>query len=326
MDQESLSLVVDGETKQITTLSSEKKSKYTQDSRIIPAEQVYKFPIISGPGFISNLEFTVLYGGARATNTLGKWVWKMLKGGRLLNQLSYKNISYLRNLKLRIFFDGKDKPCVDVPFADFFGAGFGRYRQFDSAYLGMTSGSFYCRFPMMFAKNCRIELENLNSEKITLYGEITYHKLENLPSGWAYFRSNYQSAKLTDKDPCIILETQGLGHYVGCSIAMRGEKILKHLSFLEGDVKIYVDGEAKPSLEYTGTEDYFMGGWYFIRGPFSASDHGCLEKSWLKRKILAYRFHPDKIPFQKSIKVTIDHGEFNEVDAAYSSVAYWYER
>ena len=37
-------------------------------------------------------------------------------------------------------------------------------------------------------------------------------------------------------------------------------------------------------------------------------------------------FHPEGIPFQKSIRITVHHGEFDEVPANFSSVAYWYQK
>ncbi|HUX98344.1 MAG TPA: DUF2961 domain-containing protein, partial [Candidatus Deferrimicrobium sp.] len=46
-----------------------------------------------------------------------------------------------------------------------------------------------------------------------------------------------------------------------------------------------------------------------------------------KAKSCQYRFHfPDAINFQKSIKVTINHGEWNQVPTIHQSVAYWYQR
>jgi hypothetical protein len=43
-------------------------------------------------------------------------------------------------------------------------------------------------------------------------------------------------------------------------------------------------------------------------------------------KATVYRFHvPDPIPFQKSIRVTIEHGHANDRSDDYSSTAYWYQ-
>ena len=51
---------------------------------------------------------------------------------------------------------------------------------------------------------------------------------------------------------------QGKGHYVGTVLAVRTRS---PAWFGEGDEKIYIDGEAKPSIWGTGTEDYFLSAW-----------------------------------------------------------------
>ena len=56
----------------------------------------------------------------------------------------------------------------------------------------------------------------------------------------------------------VILETEGKGHYVGTVLAVR---MRSPAWFGEGDEKIYIDGEAKPSIWGTGTEDYFLAAW-----------------------------------------------------------------
>jgi hypothetical protein len=100
----------------------------------------------------------------------------------------------------------------------------------------------------------------------------------------------------------------------------------KHLWFLEGDEMVYVDGEKFPSVYGTGTEDYFTSGWYFNRGEFYGPYHGLIIKNDSLARIAAYRFQVgDAIPFEKSIRFTIEHGHDNTEIADYSSTAYWYQ-
>src|SRR6185437_4041618 len=43
-------------------------------------------------------------------------------------------------------------------------------------------------------------------------------------------------------------------------------------------------------------------------------------------RVSAYRWHiEDAMPFKKSIRVTIEHGNQNDTEADYSSVAYFYQ-
>ena len=80
------------------------------------------------------------------------------------------------------------------------------------------------------------------------------------------------------------------------------------------------------ALHGTGTEDYFCSGWYFDHGTYSAPYHGCLIKDAKLGRVSAYRWHiEDAIPFKKSIRFTIQVGPWDNVRAAYATVAYWYQ-
>jgi hypothetical protein len=95
----------------------------------------------------------------------------------------------------------------------------------------------------------------------------------------------------------------------------------------EGDDRISVDGESRPSLHGTGSEDYFSDAWGMreSQGLF----YGCPlqeEDFQAGAKATVYRFHiPDPVPFKKSIEVTIEHGHANDRADFLSSVAYWYQ-
>jgi hypothetical protein len=99
------------------------------------------------------------------------------------------------------------------------------------------------------------------------------------------------------------------------------------LWFLEGDERVFVDGERTPSIVGTGTEDYFSSGWYFDTGPYSSLYHGLTIKDSLSGRVSAYRWHvEDPIPFARSIRFTIEHGGTNDAPRTdYSSVAFWYQ-
>ena len=75
-----------------------------------------------------------------------------------------------------------------------------------------------------------------------------------------------------------------------------------------------------------------MGGWYFIKGKFYAPLHGVTVKTsafdsiFKRAKVSAYRFHSPPISYKNKIKVITHHGEFDQVKADYSSVAYYYQK
>lgn len=233
-----------------------------------------------------------------------------------------------RTCVIRMFWDNEASPSVEAPLGDFFGVGFGQYKHYTALPMGMSSGGYYCYLPMPFAKSARIEIENQGNKKIyAFYYNITYHKLYKLEKDTAYFHALWRHDETRPGENYTLLEAEGRGHYAGCVMSMQGRVPLS-LWFLEGDEMIYVDGEGHPpAVHGTGTEDYFNAGWYFNKGTFSAPFHGLTVKDWARARISAYRFHiQDPIPFEKSIRVTMEHGGTNDASGChYDSVAYWYQ-
>lgn len=249
----------------------------------------------------------------------------------------------LRKAILEMYWDGESTPSVITPVGDFFGSaanigeyihlgptspiGLGRYIHFWSLPIGCTSGGYYTFFPMPFNK-ALIKIVNLSELDIDLlYYMIGYITIESTDD-MGRFHAMWRRERITKiGEPYTILIARGRGHYVGTLLAMEGlDKGARFggLTFLEGNMEIISDGE----LAYgsTGTEDYFLSGWYFIKGVFNAPFHGLLIKDSENFKILAYRFHIlDPIPFEKELIVRIHHGEFDEVLTDYSSIAYWYQ-
>jgi len=234
---------------------------------------------------------------------------------------------FLRRIVLRMFWDGEASPSVEVPIGDFFGTGF-EYRHYYSAYVGMTSGGYFSYLPMPFQKSARIEVDNQTGQELyAFYYHIDYQKLaEPLDDDVAYFHCQWRRELRTDpKHNYVVLETDGQGHFVGLNMSMQSYE--RNLGFLEGDEMVYVDGETFPSIYGTGTEDYFISGWYFNRGEFAAPYHGLILKDDSLGRIAAYRWHVgDAIPFKKSLRFTIEHGHANSEIADYSSTAYWYQK
>jgi hypothetical protein len=234
----------------------------------------------------------------------------------------------LRNLILKMYWDNEPEPSVLTPIGDFFGVGFAEYQPFTSQLVGMTSGGYYSYIPMPFRKSAKLQVTNLTGKPVgAFYYHIDYYSLRHqLDRDVAYFHAQWRRENPTTpgKD-YTILEAKGKGHYLGTVLSMQDLKP-NLLWFLEGDEHVYVDNEPKPSWTGTGTEDYFISGWYFNKGPFSSLYHGLTIKDESQSKICAYRFHIlDTIPFKKSIKVSIEHCAVNDEPADYSSLVYWYQ-
>jgi hypothetical protein len=282
-------------------ISSYDTSGGNGDCRYIPARETLTLAEMKGPGVITHIWVTISAAGEYP----------------------------LRNIILKMYWDDEPEPSVLTPIGDFFGVGFGEYQQFTSLLIGMTSGGYYSYIPMPFRKSARIQVTNLTGKPVgAFYYHIDYYQLRHqLDSDVAYLHAQWRRENPTTlKKDYTILEAKGKGHYVGTVLSMQDLKP-NNLWFLEGDEHVFVDNETKPSWTGTGTEDYFISGWYFSKGPFSGLFHGLTIKDNAQSRICAYRFHVlDAIPFTKSIKVGIEHGAVNDEPADYSSLAYWYQQ
>ncbi len=237
------------------------------------------------------------------------------------------NVEIQRTLIVRCYWDGEESPSVEVPVSDFFGMGFGEWKDYISLPLNMTSGGYNCYWPMPFRENARIEVENTGTVPVqSFYYNIDVRTYDDLSSDALYFHAQYRQTRSSEDVPITILETSGRGHYVGTLISLQPERG-NHFGYLEGDEIIYIDEETEPSIVGTGTEDYFSSGWYYITGEYSAPYHGVTIKDSEDGRINTYRWHiEDPIPFNSSFKFYMEHGGTNDMPGVeYASVAFWYQ-
>ena len=93
---------------------------------------------------------------------------------------------------LRFYWDDETTPSVEVPVGDFFGMGWGEYAQMNSLAVTVNPGSaFNCYWTMPFRKKCRITMENINTERMTLYYQIDY-TLTQVPEDAGYFHAQFR--------------------------------------------------------------------------------------------------------------------------------------
>ena len=74
-----------------------------------------------------------------------------------------------RNSIIRFYWDDEKTPSVEAPVGDFFGMGWGQYSSLRSLAVCVNPGSaFNCYWPMPFRKKCRITMENIDNDPMTL--------------------------------------------------------------------------------------------------------------------------------------------------------------
>src|SRR6266404_5168915 len=242
---------------------------------------------------------------------------------------------------LRMYWDGNARPAVEAPLGDFFANAFGERREVISLPVVVEDGDSYnCFWPMPFRKSARIEIVNQSEKPISLlYYNIDWIKKTKLPKDTPYFYAQYrQEYPAAGGKDYVILDTKGRGHYVGTVLAVRTRS---PAWFGEGDEKIYIDAETKPSIWGTGTEDYFLCAWGLKQTstPYFGVPY---FDQWgiVGGHTSAYRWHiNDPIVFNKGIKVSFEHfgwvapdenpnyksTSWNEREDDYASVAFWYQ-
>ena len=292
-------------SRQLTTFNLETKKKTLR----VPPKETVVVATCKGPGIISRIWFTFT-----------GWFYEHW------NPTAEVDPTILKKLILRIYWDNSPTPSVEAPLGDFFGIGHCEYKSYLSKYIGMSSGGFYCLFPMPF-EQVKITIENLHdSINPHIFMNVNYNLVDKLPENSGRFHCQFNTGRYEGKIPIKILESQGKGHYAGCSLSLQGQD-KNYLSFLEAPEYFFIDGEKKASIVGTGLEDYIGGGWYFREDEFNAPLHGVPLKDALRSMVTMYRFHDeDRINFQKSLLAQFDNPWKGEVLQPYwySSTAYYY--
>jgi hypothetical protein len=263
-----------------------------------------------------------------------------------------------RKLILRMYWDGQKDPCVEVPLGDFFGAGLGTLRHFHSLVVNINPGhqgldfdGLVSYFPMPFEKGARITLENDGQvANFRLWYHIEYEQLTggSLPQDAGRFHTqwrrvpqtpvragNLKNSQLgnahvkntTGEDNYVILDAEGRGSYVGLFLTVDN---VAGGWYGEGDDMVFVDGAKwPPTYPGTGHEEIFDSGccpdtefW----GPYTGFYLIENRAGNFGGKNQMYKFFiNDPVHFQKSIRVTVEHGHANNFENDYSSTAFWYQ-
>jgi hypothetical protein len=267
-----------------------------------------------------------------------------IKGEGAIQQIWMTPTGPWRFSILRIYWDGESDPSVEVPVGDFFASGWGGYAQISSLPVCVNPGSaLNCYWEMPFRKSCRITMENIGDEDMTLFYQVNY-TLTHVPSDAAYFHAQFRRVNpLKDKDVYTILDgVRGWGQYVGTYVAWG---VNNGGWWGEGEIKFYIDGDKDfPTICGTGTEDYFCGSYGFENPTTHRYQEFTTLYSGLSQVILPdglystqerfglYRWHVmDPVRFDKDIRVSIQAlgwqsgGRYLPLKDDIASVAFWYQ-
>jgi hypothetical protein len=309
----------DGRTKRT---SSYNRAGGNRDSIQIEPGETVTIAKVDGPGCIRHIWFTI----------------------------NHPDPLFRRNMILRAYWDGHDKPSIECPVGDFFGQGWGECYNFVSLPLaaapekGRALNSY---FPMPFADGGELTIENDSEHPCrALYYYVDYEEYDSAPSDVGRFHAFWSRScleppeqvenewrvfypfadLLTDKFNHPIIDAEGRGHYVGVNYYVDSPT---PLWYGEGDDMFFIDGEAwPPSLHGTGTEDYFNSSWCpkeIYQHPYFGYPRVNEQTGHLGRTH-CYRFHiEDPVIFHKSLRGSIERGHADSMTSDIITVAYWYQ-
>jgi hypothetical protein len=274
-----------------------------------------------------------------------------IEGPGAIQQIWMTPSGIWRHSIIRFYWDDEETPSVECPVGDFFACGWGKFAQVSSLPVCVNPGSaFNCYWEMPFRKRCRITMENIGQDVLTLYYQVNY-TLTEVSDDDAYFHAQFRRTNpLPYKDDYTILEgVKGQGHYVGTYMAWG---VNNNLWWGEGEIKFFMDGDGEFStICGTGTEDYFCGSYDFdVKGrtqfgvetleyqEFTTPYAGLPQvirgdgHYQVQQRFGMYRWHiMDPVRFESDLKVTIQAlgwrsgGRYLPLQDDIASVAFWYQ-
>jgi len=278
-----------------------------------------------------------------------------IKGPGRITHIWMTQPCHYRSVLLKMTWDNAAHPSVLVPLGDFFGLGHTIVNSYQSFLFSasthqnnkMEQGcALNCYAQMPFRERAVIELVNESGEQHGQYfyidyetykkdlpeDELLFHaefRRENPFGGWGHeIPVNWPEANIVNKgrtawnNNYVILDTEGRGHYAGCNLSVTN---FQGTWWGEGDDMTWVDGYRwPPDLHGTGSEDYLNQAWGMQPNAFMRNGSSIHEGNTGGYQTSYVHHIENPVRFEKSVKVTIEHGHGNHLCNEMSSVAYWY--
>ncbi|GMV24801.1 MAG: hypothetical protein AMXMBFR58_08320 [Phycisphaerae bacterium] len=243
----------------------------------------------------------------------------------------------LRGVLLKVSFDGHETPQIVAPIGDFFGAAPGRV-PFQTLPMAVDPrGVMSCRFVMPHERSAVFTAVNTTDTA----ADVTIRAATG-PYAWDDRSMHLRARWRVDHDltarggPNAVdlpfLAARGTGVYVGTAVYIMNPCPVPTAGgnwWGEGDEKVFVDGEDRPSIFGTGSEDYFNYAWsesdifqypYFAQPICTGPD--------TRGYITNTRWHiSDAIPFESSIDFAMElFAHTPTPHLSYARMSYWYGR
>lgn len=267
----------------------------------VPAQAAVTLLELNGPRMMDRWQIDVRPVDADA--------WTAIDHGHLIN-----------DTVIRVYYDGQDKPGIDVPLGDFFANAWHK-RAFGSAWMTSGEQGYECRLPMPFKQSIKIEVLNGADQPVTASFRYSLRDLPTNQTG--YLHAEYRRSGPTGGNH-LITRVNGKGKFLGCFLGVTG--LDASWWILEGDERMWVDGNTEPVWHGTGLEDYFNGAWYY-RGAAFGSFSANFDRAPFRVAQFRHQ-HADPVSFDHYFQMEFErmNNEQNgqPVNGFFESVAYMY--
>ena len=246
----------------------------------------------------------------------------------------------LRQTILHIQCDEYPWGQVQSPVGDFFGAGPGVNPYASIPFTVMPDGAMTCRYVMPYKESIRILFDNRGDQEVTISGSVLPVEYAWDDASSMHFRARWRidHGLVASKKPAMgaqdlpFLIGRGQGVYVGTAVMLLNPNPVPTSWgnwWGEGDEKIFVDDDVRPSIFGTGSEDYFNYAWstndLFVF-PFCGQprNDGPANRGF----VVNYRWHIlDPVPFTNSIAFYMELlGHERTEGYSYGRLGYHYAR
>jgi hypothetical protein len=235
---------------------------------------------------------------------------------------AFPNDQYTR---IRVYVDGEATASIDMELFMGTGIGFGdESAPWGSEKMGRTGGgdNVYNTYHIPFGQSIRVTGQLAPGSKDHPPFWWIIRGTENLPvriggvtlpgnARLKLYRVENHTAPPLEEFP--LCDVKGAGALYQVTIAAKGSRhsnSSSDLSFMEGCMRAYLNGDAQPTLLSSGFEDYFLGTYYFNKGRYATAIAGLTHLDRAKGEVSAYRFHDaDPIFFQNGLKLTARCGD-----------------
>jgi len=212
-----------------------------------------------------------------------------------------------------VYYNHDAAPAIDMPLMDFFADASSRSDPFSTVYFSKVKHSHNFYMVMPFREHIRIEIENLSDNELFGYMTIQAEALDKWDETLCHLAVDWrQGGARIPEEKLTLLDIHGKGALVAHWLEFEAENSLcRNGEYLcEGNDEIYIDGEAEPSHECLGTEDFYGFSWGFhgVQSDGRAAiiheqeqDGGGVVLAMLRCRL------EDRVSFEKNISLVINY-------------------